>query len=152
MKQALQSFSTLMSIVIFSMILMSSDGMMNQASAEEYNFVAGIHNEITFHFRDGIETVNFPVFSTTSDLISNVGSSFEVEGVVGNTPHLHKAMDDAYLYRMPNLSGGASHEFNYRFFDVDVNIIQNDNILKSFSYKNCEIVEHAITTLTDDYE
>ena len=131
---------------------MSSDGMLNQANAEEYDNVAGISNEITFHFRDGMETVSFPVFSTTSDLISNIGTSFEVEGVVGNNPYLHQALDQAYLYRMSTLTGGSSFEFDYRFFDVDVNVIQNDDILKSFSYKNCEITEHNITTLTDDYE
>lgn len=126
--------------------------MLNQASAEEYDFVAGIHNEITFHFRDGMETVNFPVFSTTSDLVSNIGSSFEVEGVIGNTPHLHQALDEAYQYRMSTLTGGSSFEFDYRFFDVDVDVVQNDSILKSFSYKNCEISDHMIATLSDDYE
>ncbi len=140
------------SIVVFSIILMSSGGMLNQANAEEYDFVAGIHTEITFHFRDGIETVNFPVFSTTSNLISNVGSSFEVEGVVGNTPHLHKALDEAYLYGMSTFSGSAGHEFNYRFFNVDVDVVQNENTLKTFSYEDCEIAEHTIKTLTDDYE
>ncbi len=141
-----------MPLVFFSVLLISSDGMLNQASAEEYDFVAGIHNEITFHFRDGIETVNFPVFSTTADLVSNVGPTFVVEGVVGKSPHLHKALDEAYLYGRSNLTGGASHEFNYRFFDVDVNVVQNGVVLKSFSYKDCEIADHLITTLTDDYE
>ena len=54
--------SILTHIVFLSIILISSSGMLNHANAEEYNFVAGIHNEITFHFRDGIEIVNFPVF------------------------------------------------------------------------------------------
>ena len=139
-------------VVTFSVILISSDSVLNQANAEEYDFVAGIHNEITFHFRDGIETVNFPVFSTTTNLISNVGASFEVEGVVGETPHLHKALDEAYLYRQSSSSGGASHEFNYRFFDVDVDVVQNGTVLKSFFYKDCEIDEYVISTLTDDYE
>ena len=131
---------------------MMSPGMLNTAYAEEYDFVAGIHTEVTFHFRDGIETVNFPIFSTTSDIVSNVGSSFEVEGVVGNNPHLHKALDEAYVHRMSTLTGGSSFEHNYRFFDVDVNVVQNENILKSFKYKNCEVLGYGISTLTDDYE
>ena len=109
--------------------------------------MAGIHNEVTFHFRDGVETVNFPVFSTTSDLVSNVGSSFEVEGVVGNNPHLHKALDEAYLHRMNTLTAGGAFEYNYRYFDVDVNVVQNENILKSFTYRNCEISEYGIYPL-----
>ena len=126
--------------------------MSNSVFAEEYDFVAGIHNEVTFHFRDGVETVNFPVFSTTADIVSNSGTSFEVEGVVGNNPHLHKALDEAYIHRMSTLTAGSAFEYNYRFFDVDVNVVQNENILKSLKYKNCEISEYGISTLTDDYE
>lgn len=131
---------------------MISQGILNPVHAEEYDFVAGIHNEVTFHFRNGIETVNFPVFSTTSDIVSNIGSSFEVEGVVGNNPYLHKALDEAYLYRMSTLTGGNSFEYDYRYFDVDVNVVQNESILKSFKYNNCEISGYGLSTLTDDYE
>ena len=152
MIKSLQNFSILTSIVIFSMFMIASQTMIHTVHAEEYDFVAGIHTEVTFHFRDGIETVNFPIFSTTSDIVSNVGSSFEVEGVVGNNPHLHKALDDAYEHRMSTLTGGSSFEYNYRFFDVDANVVQNENILKSFTYKNCEITRYGISTLTDDYE
>jgi len=152
MAKSFQNFSILTSIVTLS-VLMFSQGMLDTAHAEEYDFVAGIHNEVTFHFRNGIETVNFPVFSTTtSDIVSNIGSSFEVEGVVGNNPYLHKALDEAYLYRMSTLSGGNSFEYNYRYFDVDVNIVQNENVLKSFKYDNCEISGYSVSTLTDDYE
>ena len=122
------------------------------AHAEEYDFVAGIHNEVTFYFRDGVEIVHFPVFSTTSDLVSNVGTSFSVEGVVENSPYLHKALDEAYHYRLSGLTGGGSFEYDYRFFDVDVDIVQNNDILKSLKYRNCEISEYYISTLTDDYE
>ena len=138
--------------VFGSVLLFSSLGFSSLAFADEYDFVAGIHNEVTFHFRDGIETVNFPVFSTTSDIVSNVGTTFEVEGVIGGNPHLHKALDEAYTYRLSTLTGGSSMEYNYRFFDVDVNIVQNENILKSLQYHNCEVSEYGISTVTDDYE
>lgn len=118
----------------------------------EYDFVAGIHNEITFKFRNGIETVNFPVFSTTSDIVENIGTSFEIEGVIGNNPHLHKALDDAYEYRLAVLSGVGTFDYEHRYFDVDVNVVQNETILKSFEYHNCEIASNSVSTLTDDYE
>ena len=105
-----------------------------------------------FNFRDGIETVDFPVFSTTSDMVENVGTSFVVEGVVGSNPHLHKALDEAYLYRMSTLSAGSAFDYEYRFFDVDVNVVQNEIILKSFEYHNCELLSNSVSTLTDDYE
>ena len=139
--------------VFGAVLLLSSFGFSNIAFAdEEYDFVAGIHNEITFHFRDGIETVDFPVFSTTSDLVANEGTTFEVEGVVGNSPHLHKALDEAYVHRLSTLTGGSAFEYDYRFFDVDVNVVQNDAILKSISYRNCEVTDYGILTITDDYE
>ena len=132
--------------------MLSSLGFSSMAFADEYDFVAGIHSEITFHFRDGVETVNFPVFSTTSDIVSNVGTTFEVEGVIGDNPHLHKALDEAYTYRLSTLTGGSSMEYNYRFFDVDVNIVQNEDVLKSLQYKNCEVSEYGISTVNDAYE
>jgi len=152
MKQISQYLSILTSITMLSMILITSPELLDPAYAEEYNFVAGIHNEVTFHFRDGIETVNFPVYSTTSDVVSNAGTSFEVEGVVGNNPHLHKALDEAYVHRLSTLTAGSAFEWDYRYFDVDVNVVQNETVLKSLSYKNCEISEYGISTLTDDYE
>lgn len=152
MKQSFRFFSILVSIVMFSVIVMTSQELLVLSYAEEYNFVAGIHNEITFHFRDGTDTVNFPVFSTTSDMVSNAGTSFEVEGVVGNNLHLHKAIDEAYVHRLSTLTAGSAYEFNYRYFNIDVNIVQNENILKSLSYKNCEISEYGISTINDDYE
>ena len=144
--------NSILTAVFGSVLLLSSLGFLSMAFADEYDFVAGIHSEITFHFRDGVETVNFPVFSTTSDIVSNVGNTFEVEGVIGDNPYLHKALDEAYTYRLSTLTGGSSMEYNYRFFDVDVNIVQNEDVLKSLQYKNCEVSEYGISTVTDDYE
>ena len=149
MKMILGLFTTVLALSVFVLTLF---GMSNTVFAEEYDFVAGIRNEVTFHFRDGIETVNFPVFSTTTDIVSNIGSSFEVEGVVGNNPLLHKALDEAYQYRMSTLTSSNSFDYNYRYFDVDVNVVQNGNVLKSFEYNNCEISSYGLSTLNDDYE
>jgi hypothetical protein len=139
MTQSFRQIFLLSSISIFSVIMITSIGTPNIVFAEEYDFVAGIHNEVTFHFRDGIETVNFPVFSTTSDIVTNGGTTFQIEGVIGNNVHLHKALDEAYVHRLSTLTAGNSFDYDYRFFDIDVNIVQNENILKSFKYKNCEI-------------
>ena len=142
----------LISLLIISTIIVSNFGFVNMAFAQEYDFVAGIHTEITFYFRDGAETVNFPVFSTTSDLVDNVGTSFVVEGVIGDNPHLHKALDEAYEHRLARTTGGSAFEYNHRFFDVDVNVVQNGVILKPLKYNNCEISQYGISTLNDDYE
>ena len=126
--------------------------MTPSAFGQEYDFVAGIHSEITFEFRDGSETVDFPVFSTTSDIVENIGTTFQVEGVVGDTPLLHKALDESFVHRLSRLTAGSSFEYDYRFFDATVNIKQNDVILKTLDYRHCEIIDYGITTLSDDYE
>ena len=158
MQKSYQKFTLLTSIFVISSIMISANGFSNIAFAEdekityEYDFVAGIHNVATFHFRDGIETVSFPVFSTTSDIVSDGGTSFSMEGVVGHNPHLHMALDEAYIHRLSKIDAGNPYDYNHRYFDVDVNVMQATTVLKSFSYKNCEINSHSVTTQTDDYE
>ena len=65
---------------------------------------------------------------------------------------MHKALDKVYENRQSSSFGGGNHEFDYKFFDVDVDVVQNEDILKSFSYRDCEIAEYSIITLSDDYE
>ncbi|WP_428323746.1 hypothetical protein [Nitrosopumilus sp.] len=158
MKKSSQKVTILTSILLISTILISTQGFSNTAFADDeaishdYDFVAGIHNVATFHFRDGIETVNFPVFSTTSDIVSDAGTSFSMEGVIGHNPHLHMALDEAYKHRISKLTGGSAFDYDHRFFDVDVKVMQSSTVLKSFSYRNCEISSHGVTTQNDDYE
>ena len=158
MNKSSQKFTILASVLAISTILISTQGFSNTAFADDeaishdYDFVAGIHNVATFEFRDGVETVNFPVFSTTSDIVSDGGTSFRMEGVVGHNPHLHMALDEAYKYRLAKLTGGSAFDYNHRYFDVDVKVMQASTVLKSFSYRNCEIQSHSVTTQNDDYE
>ena len=145
----------LQNLVMFSVLTLSVFMISMNSSdvfAQEYDFVAGIHSEITFEFRDGVETVDFPVFSVTSDIVENVGTTFQVEGVVGDTPLLHKALDESFVHRLSRLTAGSSFEYDYRFFDATVNVKQNDVILKTLQYRHCEIIDYGITTLSDDYE
>ena len=158
MSKSYLNFSILTSILIISTIMISTNGFSNVAFADDeaishdYDYVAGIHNVITFHFRDGVETVNFPVFSTTSDIVSDAGTSFSIEGVVGHNPHLHMALDEAFKHRQSKLTAGSAFDYDHRFFDVDVKVMQDTTELKSFSYRNCEISSQSVTTQTDDYE
>ena len=158
MRKSYQKITFLTSILMISTILMSTQDFSNNAFADdegiahEYDFVAGIHNKITFHFRDGVETVNFPVFATTADIVENTGTTFRIEGVVGHNPHLHMALDEAYKHRLSTLTAGSSFEYDHRFFDIDVDVMQSTTVLKSFEYNNCEILSHGVSTLTDDYE
>jgi len=89
----------------------------------------------------------------TSDFVANDGTTFEVEGIIGKSPHLHKALDEAYKYRMMKLTGGSSHEYEYRFFDVDVDLIRDGQSIRVLHYYNCEILGYeAVTLNSNDYE
>jgi hypothetical protein len=89
----------------------------------------------------------------TSDLVENRGTTFEIEGIIGNSPYLHKALDEAYKYRMMTLTGGSSLEYDYRFFDVDVDLTRDGKSIRVLHYYNCEILEYeAVTLNSNDYE
>ena len=119
---------------------------------DKYIFSDGITTSLTFTFTDGVETIHFPVFTMTSDVVANSANTFEVEGIVGNHPHLHKALDEAFKYRVANPSSGNSFEFDYKFFDVDVNFHKNQETFKTLSYHDCRVSDYDVTTLNDDYE
>ena len=118
----------------------------------QYKMADDVSAELTFMFRDGVETHNFPVFMMTSDFVSNVGTTFKVQGVVGDVPYLHKALDEAYKYRVMTSSAGSSFEHDFRFFDVSVNISKNDESIRTVDYYNCEVLDYKVDTEKDDYE
>jgi hypothetical protein len=100
---------------------------------------------LTFTFRDGVETHEFPVFITTADFAENTGTSFQVQGVVADTPHLHKALDEAFKYRTAK---GSSFDYNYKYFDVEAVITSNDNSRIIFYYVDCQIANYLVDTLS----
>ena len=124
-----------------------------EESSNNYKMAEDTKAVLTFTFRDGIETHEFPVFTMTTDFVSNKGTFFEVQGVVGNAPYLHKALDDAFKYRLMKETGGNSFEYNYRFFDVNVDFIRGEKPVYGLFYYNCEIDDYQVETLnSNDYE
>ena len=149
--------TTLLSITLSLIALLSVASITNfEVFAEEqteYNIAEDVKAILTFTFRDGVETHEFPVFSMTTDYISNEGTFFEVKGVVGTAPHLHKALDEAFKYRLMKSTGAASFEYNYRFFDVDVDFTRSGESFLGMNYRNCEISDYKVETLNShDYE
>jgi hypothetical protein len=88
----------------------------------------------------------------TSDFVSNVGTTFNVQGVVKEGPHLHKALDESFKHRLMTLTGGSSFEYDYRFFDVNVSISKDTEEIRAVNYYNCEVLDYRIETMNDDYE
>jgi hypothetical protein len=141
--------------VIAVLAIISVNGLNNAFAEEEtsYKTAENVHAIFTFQFRDGLETHQFPVYRMTSDFITNGGTTFEVEGIIGNSPYLHKALDEAFKYRMMTSSGSSSFEYDYRFFDVDVDLTRDGQTMRTLHYYNCEILDYEATTLkSNDYE
>lgn len=113
----------------------------------EYKMIGDITPVLTFTFRDGIETLEFPVFEMNENLADNSGVSFSVEGSVTNSPLLHEAMDEAYKYRFSN----AAFDFQYKYFDVDADFIKNGESVISLDYNNCRIDNYHVETLDSNH-
>ena len=141
----------LTAIAVFAVasIMISQNIYANEG--KEYLIADNTRAIVTFDFREGQETHEFPVFSMTSDFVSNSGTTFKVQGVVDDGPYLHKALDEAFKYRMMK-QNGASFEYDYRYFDVAVQIVNDDRTIRVLQYSNCEILDYAVDTLKDDYE
>ena len=119
----------------------------------EYKIAEDVKAILTFTFRDGIETHEFPVFSMSSDYTSNGSIFFEVKGVVGNAPHLHKALDEAFKFRLMKATGGNAFNYNYKLFNVNVDFTRDGNSFLGLNYFNCEINDYKVETLNShDYE
>jgi len=123
------------------------------AENTEYQMAENVKPNFTFIFRDGVEQYNFPVFKMTSNLIDNQETTFQVEGIIGKSPHLHQALDDAFKYRLVTSTGASSFEYDYRFFDVDVDITRDNESVRILHYYNCEVLDYeAVSLNSNDYE
>ena len=138
-------------------------------------FVENVITTAEFTFRDGIEVTPIQIFSqtggfgttTTEATYRGTGTgfsatntstdggektgrskpSFTLEKVVGGTPYLYEAADQAQTYIN---SGGF--EYSYKFFDVMINLTAGGEILRSFQYTDCQIKNYVVTTRSDNEE
>jgi hypothetical protein len=148
------TYNNAKNIAIFSIIALFTVvpfGISN-VSAEEsegYKMVGDVQPVLTFSFRDGVETYEFPVFEMGENFADNSGVSFSVEGTVTNSPLLHAAMDEAYKYRLSN----DAFDYQLKYFDVDADFVKGDESIISLDYNNCRIENYQVETLdSNDYE
>jgi hypothetical protein len=141
----------LASVLIVSLVTLSVL-VQPQIFAEEtegYKMIGDITPILTFTFRDGIETLEFPVFEMGENFADNSGASFSVEGTVTHSPLLHQAMDEAYQYRLTN----DAFAYQFKLFDVDVDFVKNGESIITLDYNNCRVDNYKVETLdSNDYE
>ena len=138
-------------IATFGIVMLFSLASAN-AYAEEsegYKMVGDITPVLTFTFRDGIETYEFPVFEMGENYVDNSETSFSVEGTVTHSPLLYKAMDDAYQYRFSHTS--SDHQF--KIFDVSADFVKDGESVFTLEYNDCRIDNYQVETLdSNDFE
>ncbi|NNM02846.1 MAG: hypothetical protein HKP26_04680, partial [Nitrosopumilus sp.] len=136
---------------IVALFALASIGVSNVHAEEnrEYKIVGDVQPVLTFTFRDGVETYEFPVFEMGESFSDNSGTTFSVEGTVTDAPLLHKAMDEAYKYRFSN----AAFDHQMKYFDVDVDFVKEGKSIVTLDYNNCRIDNYQVETLdSNEYE
>jgi len=145
------TYKNVTNIVLFSTIAVFalSFGTTNVFADNGYRVVGDTEPVLTFSFRDGVETHEFPVFTMDENFVTNSGVSFSVEGVVGESPLLHEALDEAYKYRFSN----SAFDYQFKYFDVNANFVKNGESVRSLDYNNCRVDNYQVETLdSNDYE
>ena len=121
-----------------------------------YVFAEGVYPQATFEFRDQTVTYDFQLYDTTNNLFSTSASGFTTKQVapeftliraVGDTPYLHRAVDQTFEY---GRVGGLEHP--YKEFDVTVEMIQAGQSMRTIEYDNCSVNNYKINTRTDNEE
>ena len=152
--QKFEKIVVLTLIVTVSLAILSFEGYsLNDIIAQEagedkgYNFAEDTVITGIFLFRDGPEISKFEVFRQVSGFQGSEIFVFKLEKIVGSTPLLHKAVDDAYLYRMSPSERQSNTEF-----DVKIVISQGSEQKRAFEYFDCYISDYSVFTKTDNEE
>ena len=125
-----------------------SDIVFYPKNTDSYKRVDDIQTIFYFEYKDGVEILEFPVFRMSNNYVNkNVSPTFSVEGVVGDAPHLHKALDKAFKHK-----ANPSYEWSYQLAEVTVNFIKNGTIVKTLQYHDCYVDDYKVKTLNDSYE
>ncbi|MDH3766589.1 MAG: hypothetical protein OER82_12390, partial [Nitrosopumilus sp.] len=130
-------------VALFTLISLGNSNAFAEESSTKYKMADDLEAIFTFTFRDGVEVHNFPVFKMGENFVANRGISFEVQGILNSAPHLYKALDEAYNYRLQT-SGGSSFEYDYRYFKVDVGFVKDGEIVKTLNYNDCDITTYEV--------
>ena len=90
------------------------------------------------------------LFGTTANGFTStrtISPEFTLVKVVGDTPYLHKAVDQTF-----ENGGRTISEYDYKMFDVTIEMMQAEKSLRTIEYKDCSITNYKINTRTDNEE
>jgi hypothetical protein len=122
-----------------------------------YPFAEDVYPTVTFKFRDATVTYDFQLFDTTNNLFSTsangfttkqVAPEFVLQKVVGDTPYLHRAVDQTF-----EMGGRTSlQDYPYKEFDVIVDLTRKGTTFRTFDYAKCSISNYKVSSQFDKAE
>ena len=131
------------------------------------NTDGGLDAISTFTFADGTETIEFSMFKqsevlTATENVDNengnksvaaekftrktTSPTIELRGIVGDYPMLYSHVDNQIKIQ------GIAGTTNADLVDIDVDLVSNGEVLRSFNYVNCRAVDYKIETNTNSEE
>jgi hypothetical protein len=125
----------------------SSTKIVNEYMKNPYNMGTGPHTIAVFKFNEGVETIDFPLFRQ-ENLLTRASPSFELVGIPGKYPLLYDTVDNAKKGG-PRTSGTSQQT---QFFDVDVNLMYDDKMVRGFNYVDCHSIDYVVKTQHDKEE
>ena len=141
-------------IVTVSLAILSIEGYsLNEIIAQEagedkgYNFAEDTVITGIFYFREGSEISHFEVFRQVSGFQAKEAFVFELQKIVGSNPFLHKAADEAFLFR-----NSPAERQDKTEFDVKIVISQGSEQKRAFEYFGCYLSDYSVFTKTDNEE
>ena len=129
--------------------IVDTDAATMAVQPEKFVFVEKVSTTALFEFKDGTESMPIQQFTQTSGFGSKSSHSrqtptFTLEKIVGSTPYLYAAADEAYA----NVSG----EYPTKDFAVTIFTAAGGDVYRSFEYKNCLVTNYVVATRSDNEE
>ena len=166
------TMTTLSVIAVFAIVsftgfqIADTDATPAAPQPSKFVFAEDVSATAEFKFRDGTELAPITYFIQTAgfgtttietsdtklkgDSSERTGRSkpaFTLEKIVGGTPYLYEAADEAQKYII-----NAGFEYPYKFFDVTVYLNAKGDELRSFEYRDCQMKGYVVTTRADNEE
>ena len=149
------TMTTLSVIAVFAIAsfigfkIVDTDAATMAVQPEKFVFVEKVSTTALFEFKDGSESMPIQQFTQTSGFGSKSSHSrqtptFTLEKIVGATPLLYAAADEAYA----NISG----EYPTKDFTVTIFEAAGGDVYRSFEYKNCLVTNYVVATRSDNEE
>jgi hypothetical protein len=113
----------------------------------EYLTAEGVSTTGIFKFREGTEVLPVQVFTQLTGFKRLQPFTFSIEKVVGNTPYLHKHVDESFLYR-----NSQDEKENWNPFDVEMIVSTGPYAKRIVDYGKCYIDDYSVVTLRDGEE